>query len=82
MGYHQLPLSEDSSKITATIGIHRFLARPLSISTSPGEYHARIAHDFLQVFYLNGAIVYTDGIVIYGRDVKVSWISWIGSYLR
>jgi hypothetical protein len=38
-GYHQLRLSEDSSKVTAVItpwGVYRFLACPFGISTTTG----------------------------------------------
>ena len=40
------------------IGVYRFLACPFGISTAPGEYQARMAHQILQEFYLNGAVVY------------------------
>ena len=72
-GYHQLKLAEDSSKVTAIItpwGVYRFLACPFGISTAPGEYQARMAHEILKDFYLNGAIVYIDDTVIYGRNVE------------
>jgi hypothetical protein len=71
-GYHQLKLSDESSKITAIItpwGVYRFLACPFGISTAPGEYQARMAHEILREFYLDGAIVYIDDTVIYGTDV-------------
>ena len=57
-GYHQLRLTGDSSKVTAIIpwGLYRFLACPFGISTAPGEYQARMAHEILQDYYLNGAI--------------------------
>ena len=72
-GYHQLKLAENSSKVTAIItpwGVYRFLACPFGISTAPGEYQARMAHVVLKDFYLNGAIVYIDDTVIYGRNVE------------
>ena len=34
-----------------------FLACPFGISTAPGEYQERMAHEVLQDYYLNGAIV-------------------------
>ena len=40
------------------------------MSTAPGEYQARMAHEILKDFYLNGAIVYIDDTVIYGRNVE------------
>ena len=43
-----------------------FLACPFGILTAPGEYQARMAHEVLQDYYLNGAIVYIDDTVIYG----------------
>ena len=73
VGYHQLKLAEDSSKVTAIItpwGVYRFLACPFGISTAPGEYQQRMAHEILKDFYLNGAIVYIDDTVIYGRNVE------------
>ena len=72
-GYHQLRLTDDSSKVTAIItpwGVYRFLACPFGISTAPGEYQARMAHEILQDYYLNGAIVYIDDTVIYGSTVE------------
>ena len=74
-GYHQLRLTEDSSKVTAIItpwGVYRFLACPFDISTAPGEYQARMAHEILQDYYLNGAIVYIDDTVIHGSTVEGS----------
>jgi hypothetical protein len=44
-----------------------FFACPFGISTSPGEYQTRMAHE---VSNLNGAIVYIDDTVIYGGDVE------------
>jgi hypothetical protein len=70
-GYHQLRLYEDSSKITAVItpwGVYRFLACPFGISTAPGVYQARMAHQILHEFYLRGAVVYIDDTIIYGTD--------------
>ena len=72
-GYHQLRLTEASSKVTAIItpwGVYRFLACPFDISTAPGEYQARMAHEILQDYYLNGEIVYIDDTVIYGSTVE------------
>ena len=40
------------------------------VSTAPGEYQARMAHEILQDCYLNGAIVYRDDTVIYGSTVE------------
>ena len=47
--------------------VYRFLACPFGISTGPGEYQARMAHEVLTDYYLNGDI---DDTVIYGRDVE------------
>jgi hypothetical protein len=72
-GYHQLKMSDESSKVTAVItpwGVYRFTACPFGISTAPGQYQARMAHEILREFYLNGAIVYIDDTVIYGADVE------------
>ena len=72
MEYHRLRLAEDGSKVTAIItlwGVYRFLACLFGISTEPGDYQARIAHEILKDLYLNGAIVYIDDTVIYGRNV-------------
>jgi len=52
------------------MGVYRFLACPFGISTAPGEYQARMAHEVLQDYHLNGAIVYIDDTVIYGGDVE------------
>ena len=70
--YHQLKLPDESSKVTAIItpfGVYLFLAYPFGISTSPGEYQARMAHQILQEFYLNSAVVYIDDTVIYGVNL-------------
>jgi Reverse transcriptase (RNA-dependent DNA polymerase) len=67
-GYHQLRLTDDSSKVTAIItpwGVNRFLACPFGISTAPGEYEARI-QEILKPFYSKGAIFYIDDTVING----------------
>ena len=65
--------SANSSKMTAIItpwGIYRFPACPFGVSTAPGEYQARMARVVLKDFDLNGAIVYIDNAVIYGRNVE------------
>jgi len=54
--------------VTAIItpwGIYRFLAYPFVISTAPVEYQTRMAHEVLQDYYLNGAVVYIDDTIIY-----------------
>jgi len=37
-------------------------------STATGEYQARMVHQVLKDFYLNGAIVNIDDTVIYGKN--------------
>ena len=72
-GYHQLRLDKESSRVTAIItpwGVYRFLACPFGISTAPGEYQARMAHKVLEGYYLNGAVVYIDDTVVYGKDAS------------
>ena len=74
-GHHQLRLEDESSKVTAIItpwGVYRFLACPFGISTAPGEYQARMAHEVLQDYCLNCAVVYIDDRIIYGRNEKTS----------
>ena len=71
--YRQLKLNEASSRVTAIIshtwGVYRFLSRdPFGILTASGEYQARMAHQVLEGFYLNGAIVYMDKTVIYRKN--------------
>ena len=34
----------------------------------PGEYQVRMAHKVLEGCYLNGAVVYIDDFVVYGKD--------------
>ena len=47
----------------------RFVSVYLSVlSIEPGEYQTRMAHDVLQDYYLNDAVVYVDDTIIYGRD--------------
>jgi hypothetical protein len=73
-GYHQLKLDPQSSRVTAIItpwGVYRFLSCPFGISTAPGEYQARMAHQVLEGYYLNGAVVYIDDTVIYGKNEKL-----------
>ena len=70
-GHHQLRLDKESSRVTAIItpwGVNRFLAFPFGISTAPGEYQARMAHKLLEGYYLNGAVLYIDDTVVYGKD--------------
>ena len=69
MGYHQRRLAEDSSKVTAIITpwLSIGFACPFGISTAPGEYQVRMAHEISKK---NGAIVYIDDTVIYGRNVE------------
>ena len=43
---------------------------PIWYLNCPGENQARMAHEVMQDYYLNGAIVYIDDTVIYGRDVE------------
>ena len=72
-GYQQLRLTDDRSKVTAIItpwGVYRFLACLFGISTAPGEYQARTAHEILHDYYFNCAIVYIDDTVIYGSTVE------------
>ena len=52
------------------MGSLSILAYPFGISTAPGDYQARMAHEILQDHFLNGAIVYIDDTVIYGSTVK------------
>ena len=59
------------------MGVYRFLLFPFGISTAPGEYQARLAHQVLEGFYLNGSVVYIDDTVIYGEKEKFSWKYWI-----
>jgi hypothetical protein len=77
--YHQLRLTEDSSKVTAinsnsmgSVSVSRvplwYLFSPTT--TAPGEYQARMAHEILQDYYLNGSIEYIDDTVIYGSTVE------------
>ena len=64
-------LEAESSKITAIItpwSVYRFLACTFGILTAPGEYQARMAHHILQDYYLNGAVVYIDDTIIYGKN--------------
>ena len=71
MGYHQLHLEDDSSKVTAIVtpwDAYRFLACPFGISTAPSKYQARMAQDVLQDYCLNGAVVYIDDTIVYGRN--------------
>ena len=49
-------------------GVYLFLACPFGISTAPGEYQARKAHEVLQDYYLNGALIYIDDTIIYGNE--------------
>jgi len=46
--------------------VYRFLSFPFGILTAPGEYQARMDHQVLEGYYLNGAVVYIDDTVIYG----------------
>jgi len=50
--------------------VHRFLACSLGISTAPGGYQARMAHEIMQDYYLNGGMVYIDSTVTYGSTVE------------
>ena len=71
--YHQLKRDQQSRRVTAIItpwGVYRFLSCPFGISTAPGEYQARIAHQVLKGYYLNGAVVYIDDTIIYGKIEK------------
>jgi len=82
-GYHQLKLDPQSSRVTAIItpwGVHRFVSCPFGISTAPGKYQARMAHQVLEGYYLNGVVVYIDDTVIYGKTRKFSWKCWIWSW--
>jgi hypothetical protein len=66
------------SKVTAIItpwGLYRFLVCPFGISSAPGEYQARMAHQVLKVFYLQGAVVYIDDTVIYGSTADTFKLS-------
>ena len=58
-GYHQLRLEKKSCKVTAIItpwGVYRFLDCLFGISTAPGKFQAKIAHEILQDCYVNGAV--------------------------
>ena len=73
-GYHQLKLDPQSSRVTAIITpwrVYRFLSCPFGISTAPEEYQARMAHQVLEGYYPNGAVVYIDDTVIYGKNEKL-----------
>jgi hypothetical protein len=60
--------------------VYRFLACPFGISTAPGEYQARMAHEVLQGYYLDGCIVYIDDTVIYGKTPE-TFLSVLDSVL-
>ena len=79
-GYHQLSLTEDSSKVTAIITPWAFSCVPICyIYGTNGEDQARMAHEILLDYYSNGAIVCVDDTVIYGSTVEASNRSWIKS---
>jgi hypothetical protein len=70
-GYHQLRLSENSTKYTSIItpwGIYRFTACPFGICTAPGIYQDRMANEILRDVYLKGAVVYIDDTMVYSKD--------------
>ena len=70
-GYHQFKLDQQSSRVRAIItpqGCIVSYLDPFRISTAPGEYQAKIAHQVLEGYYLNGAVVYIDDTVIYGKN--------------
>jgi hypothetical protein len=70
-GYHQLKLTDSSSKYTAIItpwGVYRFTACPFGISTAPGIYQDRMANEILKDVYLKGELVYIDDTVVYAKD--------------
>jgi len=48
--------------------VYHFPAYPFGILTAPGEYQARMAHEILKDYYLNGAVVYIDNTIIYWRS--------------
>ena len=60
-------MSQRSSHHGVSIGSWRV---PLESQQPPGEYQARMAHKVLEGFYLNGAVVYIDDTVVYGKDAK------------
>jgi len=41
-----------------------------------GVYQARMTHEILKDFYLNGAIVYIDDTVIFGRNMEAFLTRW------
>ena len=53
------------------MGVYRFQSGPLGIPTTPGEYQARTAHQVLEGYNLDRAVVYIDGTVIYGKNENV-----------
>ena len=54
---------------------------PFGISTTPGEYQARMAIKILQDYYLNGAIVLMTLSFMQQAQWRVSEQLWIKSYL-
>ena len=54
------------------MGCLSFPGLPFVVLTAPGEYQARMAHEVLQDYYLNGAVVYIDDTIIYGEKRKRS----------
>jgi len=78
-----LRLEDENSKVTAIItpwGVYRFLACPFGISTAPGEYQARMAHQILQDFCLNGAVEYINDTITYGRNEETFLTTFISEF--
>jgi len=78
LGYHQLFLTKDSSKVTASITLWEwFLAYLVCLHL----VNFKLGWRTIQDYYLNGAVVHIDLQKHTVELLKVSYRSWIKSYL-
>jgi hypothetical protein len=78
-GISPTKVRSEKQRVTAIItpwGLYRFLSSPLEFRRRREKYQARMAHQVLKDFHLNGSIVYIDDTVIYGEN-DFLWKCWI-----
>ena len=70
MGYHQVPLSPESTKITAFVtpsGLYEYLSVPFGLKTAAAAYQ-RIVNSILHGLIGGAAHIYLDDILVTGKN--------------
>ena len=71
-GYHQIPLAEESMKLTAFVvpdGMYEYTRMPFGLKNAP-SFFQKVMNDVLKDIVGNGCEVFIDDIVVYGKTTE------------